>query len=557
MSDRRVTEPKIHHLEWLFTPMGFVVPKRIADAAPTTSVLVRGGAGTGKTTLALGIAATLAEAADERIYYLSTEIAGTDIRFKLPHIGLAPQDAGPLRGDERRPKVLTEHILQARPEPLDEPGQKTLAALERIQNLVLDHEIQGLRVVIIDAFSLVGETDAVKGDRSPSKLRARLVETIQAFDMLGVSVVLVEEAPVVGADWASFVVDYVFELGWGEDPDTRMRYRQLSVPKSRFVPAAYGPHDYGLEEGRVAVWPDITAVDRALLAPRREPLLLDGELGLIRGMVGSAYEGTSSVANAIGRLPWIPTISASLAGFPTIASLTISIGAGPNRFLWGLIQQIESQAAEIVVITGTRLALSRVRWGTVLFGGLQAISASGVIVVLHDRQQDLEQVPASFDYATGSRGTRAVIAKTWLAQVRHGPPLAQQLWELFGHLKRSSASASAYARYALIVAVALRDGRTASLGVTNSTDPADLPLLRHALARCGRMDEALQHLGTDDPAERELLTAELHLNLFTPEGLVFAEPVYDARLADPSFPEADKELLRAQLAEVRAALASP
>lgn len=87
--------------------------------------------------------------------------------------------------------------------------------------------------------------------------RADLVAFVQARENEGVSVVLVEELAPGAAAWSSFVVDVVFELSFQPDPETQDLRRKLTLSKCRYALSIPGPHDYGLEGGRPAVWPDL------------------------------------------------------------------------------------------------------------------------------------------------------------------------------------------------------------------------------------------------------------------------------------------------------------
>ncbi len=63
MKGPRLTELPIKHLEYVFSPPGLMLPVKGESEHGTTSILVRGGAGTGKTTFALALAHALAKAA--------------------------------------------------------------------------------------------------------------------------------------------------------------------------------------------------------------------------------------------------------------------------------------------------------------------------------------------------------------------------------------------------------------------------------------------------------------------------------------------------------------
>lgn len=108
--------------------------------------------------------------------------------------------------------------------------------------------------MVIDALTLPepGENDGAQ--------RADLVAFVQALENEGVSVVLVEELAPGAAAWSSFVVDVVFELAFQPDLETQDLRRKLTLSKCRYSLSIPGPHDYGLEGGVPAAWPDLFRV---------------------------------------------------------------------------------------------------------------------------------------------------------------------------------------------------------------------------------------------------------------------------------------------------------
>lgn len=558
MDDLHLETLPIRHLEWLFDPPGVPIPQRIVGKTQTTSALVRGAAGTGKTTLALGLAIGIADALGGNVYYLSTEIAPVDVRFKLKPIGLEPGTALGLSERKDGARILTEHLRLVSDANVEEKGVRTRAALERVQTVIFDGLMPDARVVVIDAFSLVGDG----GDATA--LRVQLAETIQAFDGCGVSVVLVEEAPVMGADWASFVVDLVFELGWGEDPDTRARIRQLSCPKSRFATASCGPHDYGMEAGRLAVWPDlgtiaIESLVQSLGRSGRRTEFLGEHLSPIFGLVGSDNTMQGVAPALFDAVPWEPILIVGVGAITKVAGRSVRPNEGPHAIIWGIIEAALTEEARVFWVQGVDYALPRKRVAIPLFGALEVLAAIGFVVVLHARPEHLGEVPASFHY---SEGPRAIASKTREPCVERlmgtDAPVEATLAKSVAAVAAGHAlSPRPRQQWALANAFALTQPRALDWYLAQGDpSPDEEPYLRHALARNGRMNEAIARIPTDSPTRHRLLVAELHLNLFTPEGLAVAEPAYTDLLADANVSAADKKLMQEQLAEVRNALAT-
>lgn len=259
----RLTELPVKHLEHVFSPPGLPLPAKGESDQGTTSILVRGGAGTGKTTFALALAHAIAKSADGLVLYLTTEFSPVEIAFKATLIGLSEEAVDVWPGTEGLPSggVVVEHLSAVR------NGRPVLSSAERKRGVIdavwglLHPEKEGaerpprpVRAVVIDALTLpeAGETEGA--------LRADLVAFVQALESEGISVVLVEELAAGAPAWASFVVDVVFELVFQPEPETQDLRRKLTVSKCRYAISIPGPHDYGLENGSPSVWPDLFRV---------------------------------------------------------------------------------------------------------------------------------------------------------------------------------------------------------------------------------------------------------------------------------------------------------
>jgi len=245
-SERRIVKLSIENLELIFTPPGLPVIDKGASS-PTTSIAILGDAGAGKTTLAVALAHAIAADASGLALYVTTEIAPIEVKYKVSLLGVG---ARVLAWDDRAAAqagdIIGQHVLLL--EGAD--GDRSLIqrrALEAAWRLVDTTATEPpIRCVVIDAFPLP--------ESSHSLARADIVTLIQALEGRGVSVLVVQEVVDV-MDFVPFVADVVFQLTFDEDVDTRERVRRLSCSKSRYAHALMGPHDTGVDRGRMMVWP--------------------------------------------------------------------------------------------------------------------------------------------------------------------------------------------------------------------------------------------------------------------------------------------------------------
>lgn len=254
---QHVVDLKVARLDYIFSPRGLpLVRKDPAVDQVTMTLLVRGHAGGGKTTLALALAHAVARDTGGVAIYLSTEALAAELRFKTRFLGL---DEGTVRGWKRRASaapgtILTQHV------ELTEPGQtaagagaRRLAALRSVDSMLAEHADEPgppVRVVVLDGFTLPDASP------EPLDLRHELVAFAQDLEARGITPMIVEEVGEHGFEWLPFIVDLVFEVGLDRDPDTGKLIRRLRCPKSRYAVCRPGPHDYGLENRRLALWPD-------------------------------------------------------------------------------------------------------------------------------------------------------------------------------------------------------------------------------------------------------------------------------------------------------------
>ena len=226
-------------------------------------VFVLGDAGAGKTTLAVSLAHAIAADASGIALYLTTELAPTEITYKLSLLGVsATVVAWPHRAAARPGDIIGQHValLEGTADAAAPIRQRALeAAWQLVDGTPSEPPI---RCVVIDAFPLP--------EPSSRSARDEVVTLIQALEGRGVSVVIVQEA--LGAtDFVPFVADVVFQLRFAEDADTGAWLRKLGCPKSRYARALAGPHATGIDRDRVIVWPAPVLVEgrKQLGAQRR------------------------------------------------------------------------------------------------------------------------------------------------------------------------------------------------------------------------------------------------------------------------------------------------
>ncbi len=238
-----VAEFPVRGVERLFRPVGLPLVEKRPGGAPTTSLLVAGAAGTGKTTLATALAVGLARAREAVALYLTTESVPTELVHKARLLGLPEAGVKPWAG--ATPAVAGDIVVQhleivgggsAPPSTMDE-------SIDAVWRLVSEDSRRDvpIAVAVIDAFGLFeSEHDGVERRRA-------VVGLIQALEARGITSILVEETLDASRSWLSFAVDLVFELHFERDPEGGPKTRRLSCPKSRYTAALVGPHDYGLE----------------------------------------------------------------------------------------------------------------------------------------------------------------------------------------------------------------------------------------------------------------------------------------------------------------------
>jgi len=243
-ADRHVAKLVIEDMEQLFVPPGLPLVDK-GSSSPTTSIAIMGAAGTGKTTVAVALARAIAAETNGIALYVTSELATTEIGYKVSMLGMASKvvqwkqrslaRVGDMVG---QPAALVSDVGHA-------GGSSGMRALEAAWQLVDSPAGElPIRCVVIDAFPLL--------DSSHRPDRDDVVALLQAIEGRGGSVVLVQEAAAAN-DFIPFVADIVFELGFHEVSETGGRIRTLGCPKSRHARALAGPHRIGFDRDRLVL----------------------------------------------------------------------------------------------------------------------------------------------------------------------------------------------------------------------------------------------------------------------------------------------------------------
>lgn len=418
MKTERLLDLPIKHLDYVFSPPGLPLPAKGETDLGTTSILVRGGAGTGKTTFALALAHATAKAGGGVVLYLTTEFSPVEITFKATLIGL-PEEAveiWPGSGDLTPGGVVVEHLSEVRHgEPVLSSTERRRSSIDAIWGLLhptneeAPRPTRPVRSVVIDALTLpeAGENDGAQ--------RAELVAFIQALENEGISVVLVEELAPGAAAWSSFVVDVVFELAFQPDPETQDLRRKLTLSKCRYSLSIPGPHDYGLEGGAPAAWPDlfrvITIAHADMTPPFRVtpprlalPVSPEGKWAMLgASIILSPYNKTSMNApNALAHTPGITRLDIRCGGRTSVGTPPnasyVNEDDGVHAIGWAALSAAKLTGANLCFFNGIERLLSRPDSTARVSRLLEALQLMGFMVCIHSPRGSTRALDATADY---------------------------------------------------------------------------------------------------------------------------------------------------------------
>jgi hypothetical protein len=441
MKGARLTELPVKHLEYLFSPPGLPLPVKGESEQGTTSILVRGGAGTGKTTFALALGHAIAASGGGIVLYLTTEFSPVEIAFKATLIGLDEEAVHVFPGAEGMSPgdVAVEHLAALRHgQPGSPSAKRKRNSIDAVWSL-LHLEKPGERrpplpvcAVVIDALTLpqTGESEET--------LRAHLVGFIEALENEGISVVFVEELAPGASAWSSFVVDVVFELSFHPEPEMQELRRKLTLPKSRHALSIPGPHDYGLDSGVLAVWPDLfrvmtgghgQAVPRLLVAdPLRlyVPSDMDGnwiELGA--GIVLSPSDKIDTHAiKALAHTPGVKSLNVHCGVKTSVGrgphGVVVYDSEGPHAIGWAILSVAEKAGTNVCILHDLDRLLSRAGWATLVLHMLEGLRQVGLTVCVHSPYDAMEPALALADlvWGTGKARRQALSPRRHRAFVR-------------------------------------------------------------------------------------------------------------------------------------------
>ena len=418
MKTARLTELPVKHLDYVFSPPGLPLPAKGEGDLGTTSILVRGGAGTGKTTFALALAHAVAKTNGGLVLYLTTEFSPIEITFKATLIGLSEEavDVWPGRDDMTPGGVAVENLSEVRQgKPVLSSAERRRSSIDAVWGL-LHPQKEGaakpalpVRSVVIDALTLPepGENDGAQ--------RADLVAFVQALENEGVSVVLVEELAPGAAAWSSFVVDVVFELAFQPDPETQDLRRKLTLSKCRYALSIPGPHDYGLESGVPAVWPDLFRVVTIAHGSTKTPLfratpprlvlpiaLEDKWTALGASVVLSPYDTAPGAPHVLHHTPGAVRLAIRCGARTSIGHLPrltyVNEDDGVHAIGWAVLSSAAVTGANWCHFDNLQRLLSRPDSTARVSRLLEALRLMGFMVCVHSPRDSMRSLDATADH---------------------------------------------------------------------------------------------------------------------------------------------------------------
>ncbi|MFT3708608.1 MAG: ATPase domain-containing protein [Archangium sp.] len=425
---KRITSFPVLGFAELFQPRGIPLTKKgDGEAPPSTSVLVRGGPGVGKTTLSVGIAHGIAKALGAPVLYLGTEFVPSEIKFKGSVLKLGKVLSWSQHSEAKAGAIVVQHLALASASGSQSQAPIKEDAIEAAWRLSVDSDHK-FGAIIIDAFISSEEGETNKG------LRAKTLALVQALESKGVTPVLVQEQS-DNLNWLAFVVDVVVGLTFAADGDTGELQRKLTLSKSRYAMSHAGPHDYGLDSGVPSVWPNLLAsvygLTETRLAHTGVVFAVDEEHAVVLprgGLVLSDFEDPS-ILDILYAIPGRSLVTVRCGPVTTIEgdgeSLTAPDWEGPFSIGWAAFRIAKDTGANILLIHGIESLLRRNRFRVGLLHVIEAFVESGVLVCVHGDARALQAAfGPRFAHArkgparTGGRlaGSSFLLATRWVTR---------------------------------------------------------------------------------------------------------------------------------------------
>ncbi len=425
MTDVLIKSFPISGLEYVFVPPGLPLITKTVDAPATTSILIRGGAGAGKTTLAVALAHAIAREQKGVALYLTTEFVATELTYKAKTLGLPATsvDSWQSRKEHAVGTLLAEHLLRTTAgAEVKTVAQRKRASIDAVWALLAhgkdepSAEMQvgpPVRAVVIDAFGLP------EIEHDDNDLRNELLGLVQTLELAGITTILIEEAGTRGEAWLPFIVDLVFELELWPDPDTGELSRRLKCPKNRYGRAIPGPHDYGMDKRSPSVWPDLTSVGgthASLINRGNLPPAIFFPLGNASQYVVcpagtvilSAYDGPSSLPSAFLYTPGLRPATVNCGPLtriqlPGSKPSRVPENEGPFALVWRLLRANSAGVINSVFFEEFEFFLSRPRLRVSALRMLEMLRTAGLTVYLHGRAAELAPATGVADFLSDGK----------------------------------------------------------------------------------------------------------------------------------------------------------
>lgn len=421
MTDVLIKSFPITGLEYVFVPPGLPLITKTVDAPATTSILIRGGAGAGKTTLAAALAHAIAREQKGVALYLTTEFVATELTYKAKTLGLPESSVASWQSQKEHAvgTLLAEHLLRtAAGAEVKTVAKRKRAAIDAVWELLANGKDEPsalmqvgppVRAVVIDAFGL----PEVEHDNE-NELRNELLGLVQTLELAGITTILIEEAGTRGEAWLPFIVDLVFELDLWPDPDTGELSRRLKCPKNRYGRAIPGPHDYGMDNDSPSVWPDLTSVGGSHASLQNLSNLPPALF--LPTAAANQYVACSAGAIILSAYDKPPSIVSAFVSTPGLRFAVVNCGPltrvhvpggnpasvpeneGPFSLAWLLLRAYGASAINSVLLQEFEFFLSRPRLRVGALRMLEMLRTAGLTVCLNGRAAELAPALGVADY---------------------------------------------------------------------------------------------------------------------------------------------------------------